>query len=258
MFRPQSFQCLEAATGRHRQGHRLEALRDRRRRQHAADRRHAHRLLRRAQPADRAARHVARRADQALARGGARVQRVRHRELHRPDGGRREHGPDRSSASSAWAPRPRHASASRPWRRCATGRRRVRTAARSASRSRERSGSLGAGVVEISLDRQTGKIKVHKVWVAVDGGTIVSPGAGRGQRRERDPLRALERAARARHAEGRRRGAVELPRLQPDAHVGHAGGDARPVRRRRHAADRASARSATRSSPARSPTPSTA
>ena len=59
----------------------------------------------------------------------------------------------------------------------------------------ERSGSLGAGVVEISLDRQTGKIKVHKVWVAVDGGIIVSPEAGRGQRRERDPLRALQRAA---------------------------------------------------------------
>ncbi|MBX9842355.1 MAG: molybdopterin-dependent oxidoreductase [Xanthobacteraceae bacterium] len=39
----------------------------------------------------------------------------------------------------------------------------------------ERSGSLGAGVVEISLNRQTGKIKVHKVWVAVDGGTIVTP-----------------------------------------------------------------------------------
>jgi isoquinoline 1-oxidoreductase beta subunit len=40
----------------------------------------------------------------------------------------------------------------------------------------ERSGSLGAGVVEISLNRQTGKIKVHKIWVAVDGGTIVTPG----------------------------------------------------------------------------------
>jgi isoquinoline 1-oxidoreductase beta subunit len=43
----------------------------------------------------------------------------------------------------------------------------------------ERSGSLGAGVVEISLNRQTGKIKVHKVWVAVDGGTIVTPGPAR-------------------------------------------------------------------------------
>jgi isoquinoline 1-oxidoreductase beta subunit len=40
----------------------------------------------------------------------------------------------------------------------------------------ERSGSLGAGAVEISVDRQSGKIKVHKVWVAVDGGVIVSPG----------------------------------------------------------------------------------
>jgi isoquinoline 1-oxidoreductase beta subunit len=39
----------------------------------------------------------------------------------------------------------------------------------------ERSGSLGAGVVEISLDQQTGKIRVHKVWVAIDGGTIVQP-----------------------------------------------------------------------------------
>ena len=40
----------------------------------------------------------------------------------------------------------------------------------------ERSGSLGAGVAEISVDRESGKIKVHKVWVAVDGGIIVSPG----------------------------------------------------------------------------------
>src|SRR5437660_7545664 len=43
----------------------------------------------------------------------------------------------------------------------------------------ERSGSLGAGVVEISLDRSTGKIKVHKVWVAVDGGVIVQPEAAK-------------------------------------------------------------------------------
>jgi isoquinoline 1-oxidoreductase beta subunit len=43
----------------------------------------------------------------------------------------------------------------------------------------ERSGSLGAGVVEISLNREIGKIRVHKVWVAVDGGTVVQPDMAR-------------------------------------------------------------------------------
>ena len=43
----------------------------------------------------------------------------------------------------------------------------------------ERSGSLGAGVAEVSLNRETGKIRVHKVWMAVDGGLIVQPEAAR-------------------------------------------------------------------------------
>ena len=43
----------------------------------------------------------------------------------------------------------------------------------------ERSGSLGAGAVEISLDRTSGKIRVHKVWVAIDGGLIVQPAAAK-------------------------------------------------------------------------------
>jgi isoquinoline 1-oxidoreductase beta subunit len=43
----------------------------------------------------------------------------------------------------------------------------------------ERSGSLGAGAVEISLDRGSGKIRVHKVWVAIDGGIVVQPAAAR-------------------------------------------------------------------------------
>jgi isoquinoline 1-oxidoreductase beta subunit len=43
----------------------------------------------------------------------------------------------------------------------------------------ERSGSLGAQVVEMSVDRKSGKIRVHKVWTAVDGGIIVQPEAAR-------------------------------------------------------------------------------
>jgi isoquinoline 1-oxidoreductase beta subunit len=43
----------------------------------------------------------------------------------------------------------------------------------------ERSGSLGAGAVEISLDRASGKIRVHKVWLAVDGGVVVQPAAAK-------------------------------------------------------------------------------
>jgi isoquinoline 1-oxidoreductase beta subunit len=43
----------------------------------------------------------------------------------------------------------------------------------------ERSGSLGACVVEASLDRAKGKIRVHKVWFAADGGIIVQPEAAK-------------------------------------------------------------------------------
>lgn len=43
----------------------------------------------------------------------------------------------------------------------------------------ERSGSLGAGVIEMSLDRSSGKLRVHKVWLAADGGTVVTPDAAK-------------------------------------------------------------------------------
>jgi len=62
------------------------------------------------------------------------------------------------------------------WKR----KRRVRSADRALGLSvSERSGSLGAGVVEISLDAGSGKIRVHEVWVAIDGGTIVQPDMAR-------------------------------------------------------------------------------
>ena len=76
MFRPQSFQCLEAATDASGKGHGLEALR-RRRRRVPAHHRHQNSLLRGAQPGDRAARGLARHQAQALARGRPRVQHLR-------------------------------------------------------------------------------------------------------------------------------------------------------------------------------------
>ncbi|MFD2203122.1 xanthine dehydrogenase family protein molybdopterin-binding subunit [Shivajiella indica] len=39
----------------------------------------------------------------------------------------------------------------------------------------ERSGSLAAGVCEISVNQNTGKIKVHKIWGSLDGGVVVHP-----------------------------------------------------------------------------------
>src|SRR5262249_8666474 len=36
-------------------------------------------------------------------------------------------------------------------------------------------GTFSAGVAEISVDRSTGKIKVHDYWVAVDPGLVIQP-----------------------------------------------------------------------------------
>jgi isoquinoline 1-oxidoreductase beta subunit len=43
----------------------------------------------------------------------------------------------------------------------------------------ERSGSLGACIVEASVDRKSGAIRVHKVWFAADGGLVVQPVAAK-------------------------------------------------------------------------------
>lgn len=45
----------------------------------------------------------------------------------------------------------------------------------------ERSGTLAAGVAEISLDETSGRIRVHRFWCAADGGTIVQPRNARAQ-----------------------------------------------------------------------------
>lgn len=36
-------------------------------------------------------------------------------------------------------------------------------------------GSLGTGICEISVDRNTGDIKVHRFWIALDAGVVVQP-----------------------------------------------------------------------------------
>ena len=45
----------------------------------------------------------------------------------------------------------------------------------------ERSGSLAAGVAEISVDEESSRIRVHRFWCAVDGGIIVQPHNARAQ-----------------------------------------------------------------------------
>ena len=39
----------------------------------------------------------------------------------------------------------------------------------------EKDDTLGAGVAEVSLDRATGKIRVHNIWAAIDAGIAVQP-----------------------------------------------------------------------------------
>jgi isoquinoline 1-oxidoreductase beta subunit len=40
----------------------------------------------------------------------------------------------------------------------------------------EKDDTIAAGVAEVSLDRATGRIKVHNIWAAIDAGLAVQPG----------------------------------------------------------------------------------
>ena len=52
---------------------------------------------------------------------------------------------------------------------------RPRDGPRSASAFMEKDDTLAAGVAEVSVDRSTGKIKVHNFWAAIDAGLAVQP-----------------------------------------------------------------------------------
>ena len=83
--------------------------------------------------------------------------------------------------------------------------------------------TLAAGVAEVSVDRATGKIKVHNFWAAIDAGHCGAAaqcrGADRGQHRLRRSATCCGR--RSPSSDGRVL-AVELQRLRGDAHVGRA------------------------------------
>ena len=176
--------------GRVRQGDGLEALR-RRRRRIPPHHRHQDSVLRGAEPAHRTARRLPRHQAQALARRGPRVQHLRHREPRRPDGGR----PGRRSDRIPLRAHGRHAQGAQGVRGAGAD---VRLQGEAAGRPRlgisitERSGSLGAGAVEISLDRATGKIRVHKVWIGDRRRRDRAAGRGQGQCGERDHLRPVQ------------------------------------------------------------------
>ena len=84
-----------------------------------------------------------------------------------------------NSASSAWGPRRRRAKCSRRWRRCPTTKPNDRTAAPSASRSPSAQARSAPVRSKSPFDAKTGKIRVHKVWAAIDGGVIVQPAAAK-------------------------------------------------------------------------------
>ena len=127
------------------------------------------------QQAGRAHRRSARRAALLGARRRRLLQCVRGRELPRRDRqGARARTRSRSASSfREGQPRVQDAAARRR-RDVRLGASRAADAA-SASRCMEKDDTLAAGVAEVSLDRASGKIKVHNIWAAIDAGIAVQP-----------------------------------------------------------------------------------
>jgi isoquinoline 1-oxidoreductase beta subunit len=95
---------------------------------------------------------------------------------------------------------------SRPLAAAAAGEKRGRGVA-----VHESFGTVVAQVAEVTVDKDS-KIKVDRVVCAVDCGIAVNPDVS-GADGRRDRLRAVGGAVRQDHVEGRRRRAIQLPRL---------------------------------------------
>ena len=117
-------------------------------------------------------------------------------------GGRQRSARDASRTDQGPAARARPSS--RRWPRCRTARRSARAAAW-ASRSPTITTRLSAGVAEVSVDKATGKIKVHNYWIA----SRPRPGHPARQRpgaaRKRGGLWLVRARCRGADGEGRRR-----------------------------------------------------
>ena len=175
MFRPQSFQCLEAATDASGKvtGWKHCVVGD-----GAVPVDHPgieNPVLRRAEPMDRAARRLARHSSSSTGGPSAHVFNTFAIESlvdQMAADGRASSVEFRFERMGA-TPKARKVVRGE-WRRCATTRRSGRTAAPLGISITERSNSLGAGAVEISVDRTHRESRVHKVWAAIDGGLIVT------------------------------------------------------------------------------------
>ena len=81
--------------------------------------------------------------------------------------------------------------------------------------------TLAAGVAEVSVDRATGKIKVHNFWAAIDAGLAVQPRNIAAQT-EGSVIYGLGHVLREKSPSGAAAWCSQLHRLRGDAHVRRA------------------------------------